>query len=65
MARKTIDWKKLWSDYDKWYFGPEHKSPKCDSCNNINIDYPDWETQTSKIQELVNDQVRKLMEKKT
>lgn len=53
---KKINWKEIWSDFDKWI--DNHKRPCCDKCGKINYNHPEWEDQQKKIQQLVNKKIR-------
>ncbi len=56
--RKTIDWEKIWSKFDDWW---QMSSSGPGNCGM----FIHWDEQQAKIQQLVNDQVREIMEKKT
>lgn len=63
--KKTIDWKKLWDDFNSWMDNPKSKSP-CKTCGHTESKWLDreWEEQQVKIQQLINAQVREIVKKK-
>jgi hypothetical protein len=54
-----IDWKKVWIKFDEW-ISTKGKSTRCKTCDHSESNFPDWEEQQRKIQQLVNAQVREL-----
>lgn len=61
---QTIDWKKIWDDFEYWLCKMEDTG-RCESCGGSKYCFPDWDEQKDKIQELVDGQVREILEKKT
>lgn len=62
--RKTIDWNKVWNEFNTWF--NTQRKPPCKTCGQRNLlDHPEWEDQQDKIQKLVNAQVREIAKKKT
>lgn len=51
-----INWTKLWEEYDLWW--DNCKSKRCKTCRHILGDYPEWEDQAEKIEQLVNEQMK-------
>lgn len=59
---RTIDWKKLWDDFDVWYTDDELKRKiQCKTCSHTNYSQPEWEDQQAKIKQLIDAQVRKIV----
>lgn len=56
---ETIDWNKLWNDFDKWY-NKKVKPQRCTKCKYNKYNEPEWDEQQRQIQRLINAQVRKL-----
>lgn len=61
--KKTINWKKVWTDFSIWHSSPKPIST-CKLCNHPEYPYLGLGDQQVKIQQLVNAQVREIMEKK-
>jgi len=51
-----IDWERVWKGFERWLKNRE--DGVCSKCNHMLSDYPDWEEQQKKIQQLVNNQLR-------
>ena len=58
-----IDWDKMWSNFHNWLNDREDNG-RCKACGSCSECYPEWEEQVEKIQELVDAQVREIVEKK-
>lgn len=58
-----INWPKIWEDFNEWLDRKERVTV-CKSCTHRSHNTPDWEDQQCKIQRLVNDQVREIVQKK-
>ncbi len=62
--RKTIDWEKLWNDFENWITEQED-IPSCETCGSSIYCFPSWEDQKEKIQQLIDAQVREIVQKKS
>ncbi len=63
--RKTIDWNKLWNDFDEWFTSERNSSKVCKTCNHREFIEPEWEDQQNKIQQLVSAQILEIVKKKS
>lgn len=62
--RKTVNWKKIWNDFDVWLKDAE-KRESCKTCGLTDYrDTTEWKDWQDQIQKLVDAQVREIMEKK-
>ena len=61
---KTINWNKIWNDFSDWLCKREDAG-QCKHCGSSSGCFPDWEDQQDKIKQLVDIQVREILEKKT
>lgn len=50
-----IDWDKVWNNFEKWI---QSREDSCSFCGHSLINYPDWEEQQGRIQQIVNRQLR-------
>ena len=51
-----LNWKKIWNDLDEWVVKFEEAS-KCGHCKRKYSDFPTWNDQQDKIEELVKAQI--------
>ena len=52
-----IDWDKVWNNFEKWMVKREENG-LCFDCGHM-TDFPDWEEQQKRIQQIVNRQLRR------
>lgn len=55
MPRKKIDWEKIWKKFNNWI--DRRDAPTCPKCGCSNYNYPEWDEQQKKIQQLINKQL--------
>lgn len=53
---RKISWIRVWDNFEKWMIERED-SGYCSKCGHL-TDYPEWEEQQKKIQQLVSRQLR-------
>ena len=46
----------MWDDFDNW-LNEMAEQPGCETCGHIENQFPEWDDQVAKIEELVNKQV--------
>jgi hypothetical protein len=51
-----INWHEVWQQFDNWLSPFECR---CVKCNRFLLDYPEWPDQQSKIEQFIEEQLRK------
>ncbi len=59
----TINWKEFWDKYNDWFEDLSGR-PKCNTCGHIVRREPPWPDQQVKLEQLIDKQVREIVEKK-
>lgn len=64
-SKFRLNWKSIWEEFETWIDELENGTVECKECG-VKLDeyYPDWEEQMDKIKEIVNEHIKKLLEKK-
>jgi len=58
MKQTRTDWIGVWGEFGAWISKLE-KSKTCPTCESRSNEFPDWDKQMKKIEQLVNSSLRK------